>query len=186
MHAFKIPFTGLIVGGLATVIITLLAHTNQKKEIILTALSLVLCAKAVLSPQSPLPAYLAVSFQGLLGYVLYKILSINAVSAILFATIALLESALQKYIVLVFFLGQDWLLAFDKYIDWLLQQFNMVNKSGNTHFITLLFVCYVVSYIVLGAFWGYYATRIIAKINIFGFIPPPGRFRLKQHVHGRL
>ncbi len=165
MHAFKIPFTGLIVGGLATVIVTLLAYTNPKKEIILTALSLVLCAKAVLSPQSPLPAYLAVSFQGVLGYILYKILTTNLVSAILFATIALLESALQKYIVLVFFFGQNWLLAFDKYIDGLLQQFNMVNKSGNSHFISLLFAFYIFIYIVLGIFWGHYATRIIAKIK---------------------
>ena len=63
MHAFRLPFTGLLVGGVAIILIIMLAHySNNNVQQILKALIIVLIVKISVSPHSPLGAYLAVSF----------------------------------------------------------------------------------------------------------------------------
>ena len=68
LHAAKFPFTGIFVGGFAVILISLIArYSNYSFKAILKATAMVLMIKAAVSPHSPFPAYLAVSFQGLLG-----------------------------------------------------------------------------------------------------------------------
>ncbi|HNJ28266.1 MAG TPA: hypothetical protein PLQ40_04880, partial [Ferruginibacter sp.] len=73
MHALQIPFTGLVVGGMAVIIICLIADLSkhQLKQVLKSAL-VVLIVKAMVSPHTPFPAYIAVSFQALLGYLLFS------------------------------------------------------------------------------------------------------------------
>jgi len=68
MHALKLPFTGFFVGGFAVLCIGLLAHISHKNAaVILRSTLLVVLVKAIVSPYSPPTAYLAVSFQGVIG-----------------------------------------------------------------------------------------------------------------------
>ena len=56
MHAFKLPFTGLFVGGFAVLCVGLLAYVERPAaSTILRATALVLLVKAVVSPHSPPP-----------------------------------------------------------------------------------------------------------------------------------
>ncbi|MCB0574936.1 MAG: hypothetical protein KDC61_10270, partial [Saprospiraceae bacterium] len=61
MHALKIPFTGLLVGGFAVLSIGMIAHVSHRRAgAVLRATMLVVLVKAVVSPHSPPTAYLAV------------------------------------------------------------------------------------------------------------------------------
>jgi hypothetical protein len=103
MHALQIPFTGLLVGGMAIIMICLIAEiSNHNFKQILRSAVIVLIVKAMVSPHTPFPAYIAVSFQALLGYALFSLLRINFFSIALLSIIAMLESAVQKLIILTY------------------------------------------------------------------------------------
>ena len=68
LHVFNTPFTGLIVGGIAILLISLIAYYAENKwQAIFKALVIVLIIKMAVSPYSPFGAYVAVSFQALFG-----------------------------------------------------------------------------------------------------------------------
>ena len=71
-HLFLPPQASL---GFAAVLIALIAYFAERKaRAILKALVVVLLVKAAASPHTPLPAYVAVSFQGLAGALLFGLL----------------------------------------------------------------------------------------------------------------
>ncbi len=75
MFALKIPLTGFFVGGFAVLLIGLIAWYAQRDyRQVLKATVLVLIIKATVSPHAPLPAYLAVAFQGVAGALIYRFL----------------------------------------------------------------------------------------------------------------
>src|SRR5690606_19472551 len=64
MHVLNSPFTGVIVGGISILLISLIAfYAENKWQSILKALLIVLIIKMGVSPYSPFAAYIAVSFQ---------------------------------------------------------------------------------------------------------------------------
>lgn len=117
MHALQIPFTGLFVGGMAVLMICLIAQfSNHRYKLILKSALIVLIIKAMASPFTPLTAYLAVSFQAALAYAVISIAGINFISVLLISVVAMFESALQKLLVLTTFFGQSFWKATDNMI----------------------------------------------------------------------
>ena len=58
IHAMRVPFTGIVVGSTAVVLIALIAFFAERKaQAILKATVIVLLIKAAASPHTPLPAY---------------------------------------------------------------------------------------------------------------------------------
>lgn len=72
LHALKLPFTGIFVGGIAIICIALLSYFTDKRGPILKALGVVLLVKFTVSPHSLWQAYEAVVFQAYLGFLLFK------------------------------------------------------------------------------------------------------------------
>ncbi|RMG74968.1 MAG: hypothetical protein D6722_01740 [Bacteroidetes bacterium] len=117
LHALRTPFTGLLVGGMAILLISLIAQASPRPgRAILRALVVVLIIKALVSPHSPPTAYLAVGFQGLLGATLFGGLG-PRLAALLLGPLALLESALQKLLVLTLLFGQPLWTAVDAFMQ---------------------------------------------------------------------
>ena len=83
MHALQIPFTGLLVGGMAVIMICLIAEFSEHtyKEV-LKSVIIVLIVKAMAAPLTPVTAYIAVSFQAILGFVLFSLLRVNYISIV--------------------------------------------------------------------------------------------------------
>ena len=108
MHALHIPLTGLLIGGISVLINTFLAlHSRNNASLMLSALGTVLLAKFALSPQSPVGAYVAVSFQGLLAIAVYRTLGVNKVSIYLFSLLVMLENAVQKPLMAALIFGRE-------------------------------------------------------------------------------
>jgi len=157
MHALQIPFTGLVVGGMAVIIISLIAEisAHNRKQVLKTAL-IVLIVKAMVSPHTPFPAYIAVSFQALLAYGIFRLLPINFFSILVLSTIAMLESAIQKLIILTLFFGKSFWKAMDEMIAYIAKQFGISASNGSQWIVATYLVIYLVGGMIIA--WIAYKT----------------------------
>lgn len=150
IHALHLPVSGLVVGSMAVSVITLLLDDNRRQwQPLAAALLTVLAVKAALSPHSPPTAYLAVSFQAVAGFVIYRWWGIHRASIVVFAVIALAESAVQRLLVLWLLFDQQWLDAIATYLNWVVQQTGM--EGQGLEWITAI---YITVHLVTGAWVG--------------------------------
>lgn len=124
MHGLKLPFTGLTVGGVAaTVLIVLAAHERglyhpekrptRNTGLLLKVTGTILLIKALASPHSPITAYVAVAFQGILAAGLFRLIPSFRLAAFLFSLLAMMESATQKLLMLWLVYGHAFFDALD-------------------------------------------------------------------------
>ena len=140
MHALKIPFTGFFLGGFAIVIISLIAHhTQHKSKSILKATLLVILVKALVSPHSPPMAYIAVAFQGLSGMAMFKLIPNTRLASALFGLIALMESAIQKFLVMTLIFGQSLWEALDLFVKAILKDFSFITNFSFSFWLIALY-----------------------------------------------
>lgn len=153
MHAFKIPFTGIFVGGMAVLMLILLAHQSKFKVILQTTL-LVMLVKLIASPQAPPPAYLAVAFQGLSAAIIYTLIRNKILATFIFTILAMMESALQKIIITTLIYGKAFWEAIDLFSESVLKDMGVFNDFQLSWWLILTYCgIYFVWGIVL-AFWG--------------------------------
>jgi hypothetical protein len=162
MHAFKLPFTAVFVGGFAVLCIGLLAHySGQKVTVVLRATLLVILVKAAVSPHSPPTAYLAVAFQGVSGAVLLCYGRPLVLMALLFGGLALFESAIQKLLTLWLFFGKSLFEAIDIFIPDVLENFGVQSEVSWSK---LLVGTYLIGYTLWGIFLGSVIPSLPQKI----------------------
>lgn len=158
MHALQIPFTGLLVGGMAVIMICLIAEFSQYNyKAILKSAIIVLIVKAMAGPFTPFTAYIAVSFQALLGYALFSLLRVNIASILLLSMIAMLESAIQKMLVLALFFGQSLWKAMDNMIAFAAAQLGHIVSNGSYWIMAI----YLFIYLLGGVFIAWLSYRTI-------------------------
>ncbi len=158
MHALKLPFTAVFVGGFAVLCIGLLAHySGQKASAVLRATLLVVLIKAAVSPHSPPTAYLAVAFQGISGAILLCYGRPLIFMALLFGGLALLESAMQKLLMLWLFFGKSLFEAIDIFIPDVLENFGVKSTVSWSKLI-------VISYLIGYTLWGIFLGSIIPEL----------------------
>ena len=107
IFTFRIPVSGLLIGSCAITCITLMGWFVPVKGAILKATIIVAIFKMMLSPQAPPAAYLAVFFQGLLGEALFWNRKYFRLMCLVLAVLSLLESAVQRIIVMTITYGYD-------------------------------------------------------------------------------
>ena len=154
MHGIKIPFSGLMVSSLAVFCIILLAWYVPSKTAILKATLIVAIFKLMLSPHAPPTAYIAVFFQGLMGQLLLN-KKYFGLSAILVAVLSLVESAIQRILVLVLLYGNDFWKAVNEFIakvtgDKTIDNYSLILATG-----------YIAIHAIAGIFVGYYAAKLV-------------------------
>lgn len=163
LHALQSPFTGLFVGGFAVVLVSLIAYFAEHKwETIFRSLLVVLIIKLAVSPHSPPTSYLAVSFQALMAAVIYSRLSLNKWSAMLLGVVTLVESAIQKLLVLTLIYGRSLWDALDKFGDYVVEKMGFL---GNIFTTTALTSIYLWLYALLGVVIGYIIYDIVRYLE---------------------
>lgn len=162
MHALQIPFTGLVIGGMAVVMISMIAvFSNGSYKQVLKSVMVVLIVKAMVAPLTPPTAYIAVSFQALLGFSLFSLFQVNLFSIFLLSILAMLESALQKLLVLVLFFGESLWKAMDNLVAFAVKQLGHITSNGSFWIIGI----YLFIYTAGGIFIAWFAYRIINNFN---------------------
>ncbi len=163
MHALKLPFTGLFVGGFAVLCIGLLAHTSGRSAaVVLRATMLVILVKAMVSPHSPPTAYLAVGFQGMTGALLLCYLRPFGPVALLYGFLAIVESAVQKLLTLYLFFGKSLFEAADIFFADVLKVFGV--QSG-VSWAWVVVYAYVGLYGLWGLMLGFWIPRLPAQLE---------------------
>ncbi len=176
MHALHIPLTGIFIGGIAVTSISLIAYfSNNNYKSILKALLIVLIIKGIASPHSPINAYVAVVFQGLLGYCLFFIVPNIRLASFLLAFLSLVEGGVQKILVLTIIYGTSLWDAIDIFVQFVLQKFSLsfVGINASQWVISL----YLGLHVAGGIATGWLISRFIGMVENLHirpkFIIPP-------------
>jgi hypothetical protein len=157
IHGFKLPFSGLIVGSSAVICICLIAFYVPVKGAIIKATIIVAIFKMMLSPQSPPTAYIAVFFQGAVGQLLFYNLKHYKLSCMLLGVFALVESALQRIIVLTLLYGATFWKAINEFIS------NLTNQKQITNYSFLIAGAYILFHIFFGIMIGSFAAKLVKR-----------------------
>jgi len=159
IHGFKIPVSGLVVGSCAVICICLIAWYAPNKGAIIKATIIVAIFKMMLSPQAPPPAYIAVFFQGLLGELLFWRRRFFMLSCIVLAVLSLLESGLQRILMLTIVYGNDLWKVINNFINGLTKQ------KTSTNYSLLMGTGYVLLHLITGLFIGWWASLLPKRIE---------------------
>lgn len=154
LHAFKIPFTGMLINSLSVTCIIFIAKYHRASNAIIKATIIVAIFKMMLSPHSPPTAYIAVFFQGLLGQLLFTSNRFFVVSGVLLGALTLVESSIQRILVLVIVYGNEFWSAFDVFIN------KLIGESASTSYSLVIAGTYVAIHLIVGLLVGFYAASI--------------------------
>jgi hypothetical protein len=157
IHGFKIPVSGLVVGSGAIICICLIAFYVPVKGAIIKATIIVAIFKMMLSPQSPPAAYFAVLFQGCLGQLLFINLRFYKISCVILGLLSMVESAIQRILVLVILYGTELWNAVDQFLMRLTGQQEITNYSF------LFATGYLIVHAIVGLLVGWFASILVLK-----------------------
>lgn len=157
IHGLKIPISGIVVGSCAVLCISMLAYYVPQKVNIIKATIIVAIFKMMLSPHSPPTAYVAVFFQGFLGQFLLR-KNKFVFTCLLFAIICLLESALQRILIMTVIYGNDFWVVLNNFFNKLLQ------NSIHENYLKLVAIVYTAIHFIIGIIIGIQIGKMPAKI----------------------
>lgn len=164
LHIARIPLTGLVLSNVAVILICLIAKFSDRKGTILKATLIVLIVKGILSPHTPLTAYIAVSLQGIFGELFFYKRNFPAVSAVVLGITVSIFTSLQKIIFLTVIFGQNLWLSIDKFTTIILKEFfGLINSNITAS--KWLIVIYVSIHLIAGIFTGLYAAVLFRKTD---------------------
>jgi ABC-type thiamin/hydroxymethylpyrimidine transport system permease subunit len=138
--------------------ISLLAWHFPQRGIILKATIIVCVFKMMLSPHSPATAYIAVLFQGLAGELLFLNRKYFRISCLLLAVIALVESAIQRLLVLTILYGTQLWEAVNIFLS------RLSGESSPTSYSWYFAAGYVLLHLVVGIFVGRFIATLPARL----------------------
>jgi hypothetical protein len=166
LHALRIPFTGLFIGSSAVIFITLIAFFNDQRGAILKATLLVMIVKAIVSPHSPVNAYLALAFQGIMGEILFLLFPSKRIAAFLLGFLSLLESSIQKILIITIVFGQTIWEAIDLFSEYVINQFFITTYSDQIISISmLLIIIYMSIHLCAGIIIGLWSPQLAIKVK---------------------
>jgi hypothetical protein len=166
LHAFRVPFTGLFINSSAVLFMVLIAVNTQKKGSVLRATMIVLIVKGMVSPHTPLNAFIAVGFQGLLGEYLLRSKKYLLPAAIILGIITLLQSAVQKIVVLTIVYGNTLWESIDLFYNFVIRHLPFFTlESTEVNFSFWLIIVYIVLHVIAGISIGWVAAKVPGWIS---------------------
>ena len=166
LHLMKIPFRGMALASSSVTLLSMIAYYSGEKKKILKATMLVILVKFIISPYTPFTAYLAVTFQGITGYIIYGTKRMFKLSTLFHAILAQIQSSLQKFIGLTIFFGMTFWHSLDLYIEYIAEKFGLLSNEGNDVSYSFLFVAfYVFIHVIAGVITGVIAGKLPGKIE---------------------
>lgn len=159
IHSLQLPVSGLVVGGFAIICIGLIAEYYPVRGAIIKATMLVAIFKMMLSPHSSPLAFLAVFFQGLTGELFLVRTPSRKIFFLLFAILAMVESALQRILIMTLIYGQKIWIAIDAFIS------GITGSETITRYSYYLAGGYIALHIAAGIAIAVFTSRLIRKVN---------------------
>ena len=165
LHAFRIPFRGVFIGGSAAILISLIYYFSNKRGTIIKSTLLVILIKGVVSPHTPLTAYLAVFLQGLIGEIIFFNKKFFKLSALILGILTLVLSSVQKLIILTVIFGNTLWESIDEFVNFIVNEFVTINNPTNFRYTYALVGLYIGIHVVIGFMVGLFASRLPFRIE---------------------
>ena len=166
LHALRIPFTGLFIGGAAVIFISLIAYYSNKSTTILKSTLLVVLIKFIISPYTPINAYFSVFVEAILGTILFGILKHYGLASFLLGIVSLIFSAFQKLLVITLLFGNTIWESINIFGNYIINLFITSNEIS-VSFSYILIGLYLFLHLSGGIIAGITAGRIPKWINNF-------------------
>lgn len=163
LHLFKIPFTGLIVGGLAIIFLSMLSLTDDYKKNILKGTITVLIIKFVISPYTPINAFFSVIAQGMFCYILSILIKSKQIRILIFSLSCMILFSLQKLIFLQILFGNSLWQAIDIYAKYIAKEVFFYNIKIDLSWYLILF--YILVHFIAGIVFTLVTLSIINDLN---------------------
>lgn len=162
LHAIKMPFTGLVIGGIAIAIISLINfYDSNPFSATWKSAASVMLVKLLISPFTPFTAYVAVLFQCFAGAVLFLLFDYKRWVVLMFAILSMVESAIQKVLVLTLIFGKALWDSINQFMASVLTQFGMQSTS----FSRIVILTYIGIYFIWGIIIGIFIYRLPSAID---------------------
>ncbi len=162
-HLFKIPVTGLIIGGLAIIFLSLLSYNNMDKKSILKGTLIVLIIKFVISPYTPINAFFSVAIQGFLCYFFSIVFNGKYFRIFGFALSSMIVFSLQKLLFIQILFGNSLWEAIDSYMLFISKQFGYTNNDINISIFIIAF--YISIHVLSGIIFSIISIKIIDDLQ---------------------
>jgi hypothetical protein len=165
LHAFKMPFRGMVISGIAIVIISLIARFSIKRGQIIRSTFVVVLIKALISPHTPITAFFSVFVQGILGELFFITRKIRLLSSLLLGTTVALLNGFQKIIVFTVVYGQYLWKTIDDFYIFINQKWFGITVSESMAFSNRLIGAYILIHLLAGIVAGLLAYIIPKKVE---------------------
>ena len=156
LHAFHVPFAGLLLSSFAVMCMVALTLHGHTKGQLLKATLLVIMLKAILSPHTPVSAYFAVLLQGLFGEIFFFLGLPFFLSCLLLGIASLLQSSFQKLIILTLLFGVDFWEAMNEFLN----SINKMMGAGDFNYSFYLVSIYIGLHFCAGIIVGIFCSRL--------------------------
>ncbi len=146
----------MVVSSIAVFSILMMIRAGARRGDLFKALMIVAAVKAMVSPHSPPTAYMALFFQGGLALLMLPVLQRRLSAGYILLFLALMESGIQKIIVLTLIFGRDLWSSIDIFSDYLYKIF--IPRSSGLSFsvgfgIIAVYLALHALYFLLSAVW---------------------------------
>ncbi len=168
LHGLHLPVTGLFIGGLSVIVISLIGYYAENSKAIIKSMLIAASVKFVVAPYTPLNAYVALFIQGGFGFLLFRKGFSYKTAAFSLAIITLLISSLQRIIVYTIVFGFTLWDSLNIFYDFVLVQLN-IDKTflGTVNFSWAIIIFYVFLHLIAGIFIGLFSAKLPEKLETF-------------------
>jgi hypothetical protein len=160
LHSFKLPITGIFVGGSVSICIVLIAHYYPKRGSIIRAAIAVALFKLMLSPTATPMSYFAMFFQAIAGEIIFSSdRNVFKMASFLFILVTMLESALQRVLVIIIVWKTPSLDAMNKFIK------EVSHETYVSNYAIWYLAAFVCIHIIIGILLGWFCAKLPFKIE---------------------
>ncbi len=161
IHAIKLPVSGLVVGSGALICLCMIAKYINTKFAIVNATIIVCIFKLMLSPHSPLAAYFAVLFQGIMAQLIFTNTRNFNLKTLTLCIVCFFESGIQRVLVMTIVYGKNVWVAIDSLIQ------SVTGDTEFTRYSYMLVLFYLCVHIIVGFLVGIFIIGLPNKLESF-------------------
>ena len=164
LHAAKIPFTGLIIGSFALLYISLLSYFNHRKGQIIQAAIIVILVKMLISHHTPVMAYFAVFYQGVLGELFFISKRFKPINCFILGLVFSILSSIQKILTLTLIFGMTFWESIDSFLNYAMNEVSIIKLNGVKYSYYIVGLYFLV-HLIIGIASGIFSIKFIKNLS---------------------
>lgn len=165
LHAVKIPFRGMIISNVAVFLIGLFGYFRKKSDSIVKESVKVTMIKALISPHTPLTAYIAVLMQGGIGGGFFIGKKFFRLRMYFFSFIISILTGMQRFLILTLIFGESLWRSINDLFNYALKALFIPQNSFEINFSFWIISLYVGVHVLGGIITAWYTNITVITLS---------------------